>query len=78
MPLEDGYTLIRQVREREAKQGGLLPAVALTAYVREEDSNNAIASGFQKHMSKPVDTTQLVRVVASLVGRTVDEGAQTA
>jgi len=78
MPLEDGYTLIRQVREREAKQGGLLPAVALTAYVREEDSNNAIASGFQKHMSKPVDTTQLVRVVASLVGRTIDEGAQTA
>ncbi|MDP8962821.1 MAG: response regulator [Cyanobacteriota bacterium] len=78
MPLEDGYTLIRQVREREAKRGGLLPAVALTAYVREEDSDNAIASGFQKHMSKPVDTTQLVRVVASLVGRIGDEGAQTA
>ncbi len=71
MPVEDGYTLIRKIREREAERGGQLPAVALTAYVREEDCQQAIASGFQMHMSKPVDTTQLVMAVAKLAGRTV-------
>lgn len=69
MPQEDGYTLIRQVRERETTQGGCLPAVALTAYVREEDCQQAIASGFQMHMPKPVDTTELVQTVANLTGR---------
>ena len=74
MPLEDGYMLIRKVRELEVQQGKHLPAIALTAYVREEDCENAIASGFQIHLSKPVDTTELVKVIASLAGRTVDQG----
>jgi PAS domain S-box-containing protein len=69
MPLEDGYTLIRKVRDREAEQGGHLPAVALTAYVREEDCQSAIESGFQMHMPKPVDTAQLLKAVANLTGR---------
>ena len=71
MPLEDGYTLIRKVRNLEAERGGLLPAVALTAYVREEDCQQAIEAGFQMHISKPVDTTKLVIAVANLAGRTV-------
>jgi hypothetical protein len=70
MPFEDGYTLIRRVRDLETQGGEILPAVALTAYVREEDCEQAIASGFQRHMSKPVDTTQLVTAVAELAGRT--------
>ncbi len=71
MPHEDGYTLIRKVRDLEAERGRNLPAVALTAYVREDDSKHAIESGFQMHMSKPVDTTQLVMAVANLAGRTM-------
>ena len=71
MPVEDGYTLIRKVRDIEAERGGLLPAVALTAYVREEDCEQAIASGFQMHISKPVDTTKLVMALASLAGRSL-------
>ncbi len=71
MPLEDGYTLIRKVRNLEAERGGLLPAVALTAYVREEDCQQAIEAGFQMHISKPVDTTKLVMAVANLAGRTL-------
>jgi hypothetical protein len=71
MPLEDGYTLIRQVRAIEAQRGGFLPAVALTAYVREEDSQQALESGFQMHISKPVDPSKLVRAVANLAGRTL-------
>lgn len=71
MPLEDGYTLIRKVRNLKVEQGGLLPAVALTAYAREEDAKCAIESGFQMHLSKPVDTTKLVMAVANLAGRTL-------
>lgn len=73
MPQQDGYMLIRQVRERETRQGGCLPALALTAYVREEDSQQALESGFQRHMSKPVDTTELVMTVANLTGRAVTQ-----
>jgi CheY-like chemotaxis protein len=73
MPQEDGYTLIRKVRDRETEQGGCLPAVALTAYVKEEDCQQAIKSGFQIHMSKPVDTNELVMAVANLAGRVLTQ-----
>jgi len=71
MPDQDGYTLIRKLRALEVERGGLLPAIALTAYARDEDCQEAIASGFQMHMSKPVDTTKLVMAVAKLAGQTV-------
>jgi PAS domain S-box-containing protein len=73
MPVEDGYTLIQKVRNRELKGGRCLPAVALTAYAREEDCEAAIASGFQRHMAKPIDTAQLVMVLASLAGRALTQ-----
>ncbi len=75
LPVEDGCTLIRKVRDREAECGGQLPAVALTAYVREEDSQQAIASGFQMHVAKPVDKKRLVMAVANLAGRAASAGA---
>lgn len=62
MPGEDGYTLIRKVRQL----GGQMPAVALTAYAREEDRASALAAGFQCHISKPVEPEQLVAMVAQL------------
>lgn len=71
MPDQDGYTLIRKLRSLEVERGGLLPAIALTAYARDEDCQEAIAAGFQMHMSKPVDTTKLVMAVAKLAGQTV-------
>ncbi|HBB32348.1 MAG TPA: hybrid sensor histidine kinase/response regulator, partial [Cyanobacteria bacterium UBA9273] len=71
MPIEDGYKLIRQVRDRESQQGGFLPALALSAYVREDDYKSALKSGFQMHMPKPVDSTNLVMAVARLAGRTL-------
>jgi len=66
MPLEDGYSLIRKVRQLSAEQGGEIPAIALTAYARAEDRMKAIAAGFQMHISKPVEPAELVTVVASL------------
>src|SRR4030095_15834632 len=54
MPDDDGYSLIRKVRSRSAAQGGQVPAVALTAYAREEDRVRALSAGFQVHVAKPV------------------------
>ncbi|MGB9179891.1 MAG: ATP-binding protein [Pyrinomonadaceae bacterium] len=69
MPEEDGYTLIRKVREMEQKRGGRLPAVALTAYAMTEDRLRALSSGFQAHVSKPIEPNELLMVLASLVDR---------
>jgi PAS domain S-box-containing protein len=70
MPDEDGYTLIRRVRNLPPDQGGRIPAVALTAYARAEDRTKALLAGFQLHIPKPVDPTELAAVVANLAGRT--------
>lgn len=69
MPVEDGYTLIRRIRALAAKQGGTIPAAALTAYVREENRIQALQAGFQMHVPKPIEPMQLVAVVAKLAGR---------
>jgi PAS domain S-box-containing protein len=70
MPEEDGYTLIRKVRNLPSDQGGKIPAVALTAYARTEDRTQALLAGFQLHIPKPVNPGELAAVVANLAGRT--------
>ena len=70
MPDEDGYSLIRKLRQLEAQRGGKLPAIALTAYAGSDDRRQALLAGFQMHLTKPVDAAELVAVVASLTGRT--------
>jgi signal transduction histidine kinase len=69
VPGEDGYSLVRKVRAREPERGGLMPALALTAYARAEDRVQAMAAGFQMHVAKPVDPAELVAAVVSLAGR---------
>ena len=70
MPEEDGYLLMRRIRERERGRGGAsIPALALTAYARQEDEDAALAVGFHAHMAKPVAPVELVEVVARLAGR---------
>ncbi|XQQ07441.1 MAG: response regulator [Leptolyngbya sp. IPPAS B-1204] len=69
MPSEDGYNLIRKVRDRESDRGNQIPAIALTAYARAEDQARALAAGFQMHVPKPVEPQELVAVVAKAVGR---------
>ncbi|MEG4507524.1 ATP-binding protein [Microcoleus sp. F6_B4] len=70
MPDEDGYSLIRKLRQLEAQRGGRLPAIALTAYARNDDRQQALLAGFQMHLTKPVDAAELVAVVTSLTGGT--------
>jgi CheY-like chemotaxis protein len=69
MQEEDGYSLIRRLRTIEKKEEGVLPAVALSAYARSEDRTKAIRSGFQIHLAKPVEPTELLAVISSLAGR---------
>ena len=69
MPGEDGYSLIRKLRSRTRERGAELPAAALTAYARSEDRAQALQAGFNAHIAKPVDPSELVVIVARLVGR---------
>ncbi len=69
MPGEDGFSLIRKLREWEKKHDGVLPAVALTAFGRVEDRTRALYAGFQMHVTKPVEPVELVVVVRSLIER---------
>jgi len=66
MPREDGYALVRRVRELPAEAGGQTPALALTAYTSDVDVKRALAAGFQGHVSKPVDPDALVETLATL------------
>jgi PAS domain S-box-containing protein len=69
MPREDGYELIRRVRQLPSENGGAVPAVALTSYARAEDRLRILREGYQMHVPKPVELAELVAVVASLVLR---------
>ncbi len=68
MPDEDGHELIRKIRAMELPEARL-PAIALTAYARDEDRRQALASGYHMHVAKPVDPQELISNVASLAGR---------
>jgi CheY-like chemotaxis protein len=68
MPDEDGFSLIRQVRALEPDRGGATPALALTAYARDEDRIRALSAGFQEHLAKPVNAEELVLILGSLAG----------
>jgi PAS domain S-box-containing protein len=70
MPGKDGYVLIRRVKEIEAAMGAKIPAIALTAYARPEDYQEALLAGFQLHMTKPVEPDKLIASVLSLAKQT--------
>jgi CheY-like chemotaxis protein len=67
MPDEDGFSLIRRIRELEAKTGRQAPAVALTAHVRVEDRARALSAGFSMFVPKPVEADELITAIANLV-----------
>ena len=65
MPDLDGYGLMRQLRQRKRTQA--IPAIALTAYARDFDRQQALQSGFQQHLTKPIEPGDLVQTVVALV-----------
>ncbi|MEO7560633.1 MAG: ATP-binding protein [Nitrosospira sp.] len=66
MPEKDGYQLIREVRNLPATHGGKTPAIALTAFARSEDRTRAMIAGYQMHLSKPVESHELIATIGSL------------
>ncbi|MBD2411911.1 hybrid sensor histidine kinase/response regulator [Nostoc calcicola FACHB-389] len=68
MPDMDGYTLIRQIRKQSPDQGGEIPAIAVTAYAGESDRQQALAAGFQQHISKPIEPELLVQTILTVLG----------
>jgi CheY-like chemotaxis protein len=69
MPDEDGYALIEKVRLLDHGEDQAIPAVAITAYAKEEDRERALSSGFQIYLPKPVELTELVSVIARAARR---------
>jgi signal transduction histidine kinase/DNA-binding response OmpR family regulator len=72
LPGMDGYAFIRKVRELSPDSAGRIPAAALTAYAGGEDRLRALAAGFQTHLAKPLDPSELIAVVAKLAGRSLE------
>jgi CheY-like chemotaxis protein len=69
MPDEDGYGLIEKVRLLENGEAQGIPAVAITAYAKDEDRERALSAGFQIYLAKPVELTELISVVARAAKR---------
>jgi CheY-like chemotaxis protein len=67
LPDVDGYDLLRRIREG-SNGGATVPAIALTAYARPEDRRRALRAGYQAHLAKPVEATDLLATIASFVG----------
>jgi CheY-like chemotaxis protein len=66
MPGEDGYGLMNKLQKLNSERGAKIPAIALTALARAEDSEQALSAGFQLHLSKPVDIEELAAAIANL------------
>ena len=69
MPNEDGYELIRRIRQLPPEKCGLIPAVALTGYASVHDRDLAVQAGFQEHCPKPVDVDALIDLIKKLLKR---------
>lgn len=66
MPDEDGYDLIRKVRSRNADDSGEAPAIALTGYAGKDEVERALQAGYQAHLLKPIDLSELVKTIAAM------------
>ncbi|HEY0426763.1 MAG TPA: ATP-binding protein [Pyrinomonadaceae bacterium] len=65
MPDEDGFSLIKQLRAFNQTQTKKIPAIALTAHARPSERLKILAAGYQMHLAKPVDTSELIAVIAN-------------
>jgi CheY-like chemotaxis protein/two-component sensor histidine kinase len=66
MPEKDGFELIRAIKARTSGQKPTVPALALTAYAREEDSRKVLQAGFDAYLPKPVEPAKLIEIISEL------------
>jgi CheY-like chemotaxis protein len=64
MPDVDGYQFIQKLRGLAERRESDIPVIALTAYASTQDRKRALESGFDRHLTKPVDPMELVRAIA--------------
>jgi CheY-like chemotaxis protein len=69
MPDVDGFELMRRIRRRTAGDGGAIPAIALTAFTRQDDRRKAMQAGFDDYLAKPVEPGSLVAHIAQAVSQ---------
>jgi CheY-like chemotaxis protein len=69
LPGQDGYSLIAEAQAMAAERGtSLPPALAITAFARGQDKQQALAAGFQAYLAKPVEPEEFVAVMRTLSG----------
>jgi len=66
MPGEDGYSMMRKIRNSSSEQTRLTPAIALTAYAGDGNRQRALDAGYQKHISKPAEPEELALAIAGV------------
>lgn len=66
MPEEDGLSLIRRIRALPEPSVAKTPAIALTAYARDEEMAEALRAGFDAHLSKPIQAATLLGRIMEL------------
>ena len=76
LPGQDGYEMMSTIRSFEADEGGQTPAIALTGYVSLQDRKQALNSGFQEHLAKPIDFDELVGRIKRIAGKPRQNGGR--
>lgn len=73
MPGVDGFEFIRRIRHISSLAS--VPAIALTGAAMESDIHNAIAGGFTAHLKKPVEASELSKLIEQLTARRLQRKA---
>ena len=63
MPVMNGYEATKMIRSLEREDAKTIPIIAMTANAFEEDKREAIASGMNGHIAKPIDVNELMAIL---------------
>ena len=66
MPVMDGYTATRKIRELERSDAKTVPIIAMTANAFQEDAEKCIAVGMNAHLAKPLDIEKMKMTIKSI------------
>ncbi|MBW2432730.1 MAG: response regulator [Deltaproteobacteria bacterium] len=73
MPEMDGFEATREIRKIEARSGGRIPIIAMTAYATEGDRERCLEAGMDSYVSKPISAAKLFKAIEALVPSTPEE-----
>ena len=69
MPVMDGYEAAKAIRQLENRELASIPILAMTANAFEEDKQEAIRSGMDGHIAKPIDVAKLMETLDQVLGQ---------